>query len=168
MWYAMHMRAPGGKMMNKASTWQTKHAAGKMRCFRLKSIWRSPEMDARFANGKQNKNDTNLRLTALSMQQETILQHPNIQTKHMEVIYRRCLTKEEHWATAKSHHNRFKQAWWKCKKYQVHRLSENTSLPEINIRKACLEQANTHLQELIIAKQGMTWIYSKHRSKVPY
>ena len=32
----------------------------------------------------------------LSMQQETMLKHPNIQTKHMAVIYRRCLTKEEH------------------------------------------------------------------------
>ena len=32
----------------------------------------------------------------LSMQQETMLQHPNMKTKHMAVIYRRCLTKEEH------------------------------------------------------------------------
>ena len=32
----------------------------------------------------------------LSMQQETKLQHPNIATKHMAVIYRRCLTKDEH------------------------------------------------------------------------
>ena len=32
----------------------------------------------------------------LSMQQETMLQHPNIKTKHMAVIYRRCITKEEH------------------------------------------------------------------------
>ena len=31
MWYAMHMRASEGKMMNKASTWQTKYAARKMR-----------------------------------------------------------------------------------------------------------------------------------------
>ena len=52
----------------------------------------------------------------LSMQQETMLQHPNIKTKHMAVIYRRCFTKEEHWAMAKSQHNRFKQAWRKCKK----------------------------------------------------
>ena len=50
----------------------------------------------------------------LSMQQETMLQHPNLKTKHMAVIYMRCLTKEEHRATAKSHHNRFKQAWRKC------------------------------------------------------
>ena len=49
MWYAMHMRTLEGKMMNKASTWQTKYAAGKMRWFRLKSIWRSPETDALFA-----------------------------------------------------------------------------------------------------------------------
>ena len=32
----------------------------------------------------------------LSMQQETMLQHPNIATKHMTVIYKRCLTKHEH------------------------------------------------------------------------
>ena len=32
----------------------------------------------------------------LSMQQETMLQHPNIKTKHMAMIYRRCFTKEEH------------------------------------------------------------------------
>ena len=97
----------------------------------------------------------------LSMQQETMLQHPNIKTKHMAMIYRRCFTKEEHWATAKSHHNRFKQAWWKCKKYQVgHGIN--------SITKQCSEQVINMLQELIIAKQGMVWIYSKHRSKVPY
>ena len=32
----------------------------------------------------------------LSMQQETTLQHPNIITKYMEVIYRRSSKKEEH------------------------------------------------------------------------
>ena len=32
----------------------------------------------------------------LSMQQETMLKHPNIQTKQMAVIYKRCLSKEEH------------------------------------------------------------------------
>ena len=30
------------------------------------------------------------------MQQETKLLHSNITTKHMEVIYSRCLTKDEH------------------------------------------------------------------------
>ena len=30
------------------------------------------------------------------MQQETKLLHPNIATKHIEVIYSRCLTKDEH------------------------------------------------------------------------
>ena len=35
-------------------------------------------------------------MIALRMQQETMLQYPNIKSKHMEVIYRRCLTKEEH------------------------------------------------------------------------
>ena len=52
----------------------------------------------------------------LSMQQETMLQHPNIATKHMVVIYKRCLTKYEHWATTRSHNSRFKQAWQKCKR----------------------------------------------------
>ena len=33
---------------------------------------------------------------ALKMQQATMPQHPNIATKHMVVIYRRCLTKDEH------------------------------------------------------------------------
>ena len=97
----------------------------------------------------------------LSMQQETMLQHPNIKTKHMAVIYRRCLTKVEHWATAKSHHNRFKQAWRKSKSYQLgHGIN--------SITKQCSEQVINMLQELIIAKQAMAWIYSKHRSKVPY
>ena len=35
-------------------------------------------------------------MIALRMQQVTMLQHPNIATKHMAVIYRRCLTKDEH------------------------------------------------------------------------
>ena len=97
----------------------------------------------------------------LSMQQETMLQHPNMKTKHMAVIYRRCFTKEEHWATAQSHHNRFKQAWRKCKKLSGgHGINSST--------KQCSEQVINMLQELIIAKQGMAWIYSKHRSKVPY
>ena len=62
------------------------------------------------------------------MQQETKLLHSNIIIKHMAVIYSRCLTKHEHWATAKSHKSRFKQAWQKCKRYQLHRLSENTNM----------------------------------------
>ena len=37
-----------------------------------------------------------------------------------------------------------------------------------SITKQCSEQVINMLQELIIAKQGMAWIYSKHRSKVPY
>ena len=56
---------------------------------------------------------------------------------------------------AKSHKSRFKQVWKKCKRYQLHRLSENTNMPGNNIRKPCLEQANNMLQEHIIAKQGM-------------
>ena len=56
---------------------------------------------------------------------------------------------------AKSHNNRFKQAWQKCKRYQHHRLSENNNMPGINIRKQCLEQANNILQDHIIANKGM-------------
>ena len=100
------------------------------------------------------------------MQQESKLLHSNIATKHMAVIYSRCLTKYEHWATAKSHNSRFKQAWQKCKRYQLHRLSEN-NMSGINIRKQCLEQDNM-LQDQEIGKQGMAWNYSKHITKVPY
>ena len=64
-------------------------------------------------------------MIALRMQQVTKLHHSNIATKHMEVIYKRFLTKDEHWATARSRYNRFKQAWQKCKRYQLHRLTEN-------------------------------------------
>ena len=56
---------------------------------------------------------------------------------------------------AKSQNNRFKQAWKKCKRYPHHRLSENTNMAGINIRKQCLEQDNNMLQEQIMAKQGM-------------
>ena len=69
------------------------------------------------------------------MQQETKLLHSNIATKHMAVIYSRCLTNHEHRATAESHKSRSKQAWQKCKRYQHHRLSENNNMPGINIRK---------------------------------
>ena len=55
-------------------------------------------------------------MIALKMQQATMLQHSNIATKHMAVIYRRLLTKDEHWATASSQHNKLKQAWQKCKR----------------------------------------------------
>ena len=102
------------------------------------------------------------------MQQETKLLHSNIARKHMAVIYSRCFTKDEHWAMAKSHKSKFKQAWQKCKRYQLHRLGENTNMPGINIRKQCLEQDINMLQEQNIATQGMEWIYSKHRTKVPY
>ena len=64
-------------------------------------------------------------MIALKMQQVTMLQHPNIATKHMAVIYRRCLTKDEHWAMASSQHNMFKQAWQKCRRNQVHRLKQH-------------------------------------------
>ena len=65
------------------------------------------------------------------MQQETKLLHSNITTKYMAVMYTRCLTKHEHWATAKTHKSRFKQAWPKCRRYQLHRLGENTNMLEI-------------------------------------
>ena len=50
-------------------------------------------------------------MIALKMQQVTMLQHSNVAKKHMAVIYRRRLTKDEHWATARSQHNRFKKVW---------------------------------------------------------
>ena len=82
-------------------------------------------------------------MIALRIHQETMLQHPNISTKHMAVIYKRCLIRDEHWATANSDINRFKQAWQKCKRYQLgHGIN--------SIRKQCLEQANILLQEHII------------------
>ena len=62
------------------------------------------------------------------MQQETKILHSNIATKHMAVIHSRCLKKDVHLAMAKSHYSRFKQAWQKCKRYQVHRLSENNNV----------------------------------------
>ena len=67
-------------------------------------------------------------MIALKMQQETKLLHSNIATKHMAVIYSRCLTKDEHWAMAKSHKSRFKQASKKCKRYQLHRPREITNM----------------------------------------
>ena len=47
------------------------------------------------------------------------------------------------------------KAWKKCKRYLYHRLSENTNMPEINIRKPGLEQANNKLQDHIVANKGM-------------
>ena len=35
-------------------------------------------------------------MIALRIQQVTMLQHPNIATNHMTLIYRRCVTKDEH------------------------------------------------------------------------
>ena len=55
---------------------------------------------------------------------------------------------------AKSLKNMFKQAWQNCKRYQLHRLSEN-NMSGFNIRKQCLEQDNNMLQEDDIGKQGM-------------
>ena len=83
-------------------------------------------------------------MIALKMQQATMLQHSNIATKHMAVMYRRCLTKDEHWAMAKSHNCRFKQAWQKCKRYQVHRLSESTGHGRKQHQVAMFRARNQH------------------------
>ena len=56
---------------------------------------------------------------------------------------------------AKSHKSRFKQAWQKCKRYQVHTLGENNNMSGFDIRKQCLEQDDNMLQEHIMAKKGM-------------
>ena len=46
---------------------------------------------------KQEWHNSVINITMPSrMQQETKLLHPNIAKKHMEVIYSRCLTKDEH------------------------------------------------------------------------
>ena len=100
--------------------------------WQAKQEWHNPAINSTMPSG---------------MQQETKLLHSNIATKHMAVIYSRCLTKDEHWATAKSHKSRFKQAWQKCKRYQFHRLGENTNMSGINIRKQSLEQDIHMLQE---------------------
>ena len=55
-----------------------------------------------------------------------------------------------------SQNNMFKQAWQKCKRYQLHRLGENTNMSGNNIRKPCLEQANNMLREHIIENKDMS------------
>ena len=45
-----------------------------------------------------------------------MLQHSNMTTKYMAGIHSWSLTKDEHWDTANSSINRFKQAWQKCKR----------------------------------------------------
>ena len=44
------------------------------------------------------------------------LLHSNMATKYTAGIHSWCLTKDEHWATANSLNNRFKQTWQKCKR----------------------------------------------------
>ena len=56
---------------------------------------------------------------------------------------------------ANSLNSRFKQAWKKCKRYQVSDLVKLTACQEFIIRKQCLEHDNYMLQEHIMAKQGM-------------
>ena len=48
-----------------------------------------------------------------------MLRHSIMTTKYMAGIHSRCLTKDEHWATANSSINKFKQAWQNCKWQQV-------------------------------------------------
>ena len=83
-------------------------------------------------------------MIALRMQQVTMLQHLNIETKHMTVIYRRCLTKDEHWATASSQHIKLKQAWQKCKRLQVHRLKWKTRHGRKQHQVAMFRARNQH------------------------
>ena len=124
MWSVMHMRAPeendeqGSNLANQVWHWKDEMI--------------SVEIDIKITgNGctvckwqaKQEWHDSAINnMIALRIQQVTTLQHPNIARRHMAAIYRRCLTKDEQWATARSQHNRFKQAWQKCKRYPVHRL----------------------------------------------
>ena len=84
-----------------------------------------------------------------------MLQHSNMTTKYMEGIHSICLTKDEHIAMANSLNSKLKQAWPKCKRYQVTDLVKFTSSQEFNIRKQSLEHDNYMLQEHIMAKQGM-------------
>ena len=166
----MHMRAPEGKYL-------TRPQLGKPRASleRWVDFGRNRYKDHQNRmHGLQMASKTIMALSAINstmpskMQQETKLLRSNIATKHTAVIYSRCLTKDEHWATAKSHNRRFEQAWQKCKRYQVHRLRENNNMAGFNIRKQCLEKDINMLQEHIIATQGMEWNYSKHVTKVPY
>ena len=67
---------------NLASTWKSKCATGKMRWNRLKTIWRTPESELPFGNGKQFKYDTGLRFTASSHLNATRWTFYNTQTWH--------------------------------------------------------------------------------------
>ena len=105
MWYAMRMHAPEGK-------WWSRHQLGKPSMpletwgdfgwNRYKDHWNQ-------MHGLQMASKTIWHYSAINstmpskMQQETKLLHSNIATKHMAVVYSRCLTKDEHWAMAKSH-----------------------------------------------------------------
>ena len=57
-----------------------------------------------------------------------MLQHSNVIAKYMAGIHSWCLTKDEHWATANSSINRFKQAWQKCNWYQSSDLVKLTQV----------------------------------------
>ena len=60
----------------------------------------------------------------------------------------------------------FKQAWQKCKRYQVTDLVKITS-QEFNIRKQCLEQDNNMLQDHIIVIQRHDMNLLKAYNKSP-
>ena len=83
-------------------------------------------------------------MIALKMQQVTMLQHSKVATKHMAEMCRRCLTKNEHWATASAQHIKLKQAWKKCKRYQVHRLGEITGHSRKQNQVAMFRARNQH------------------------
>ena len=70
-------------------------------------------------------------------------------------MYKRCLTKHEHSATAKSHKSRFKQAWQKCKRYQLQRLSENTNMPKSTSGRNVQSKQTTCYRN--ISQQTMAW-----------
>ena len=169
IWYAMHMRAPEGK------DWSRHQLANQVCCWKDEMILVGIYIKITGIGctvckwqAKQEWHDSAINSTMPSkMKQETRLLHSNIATKHMAVIYSRCLKKDEHWAMANSHNSWFKQAWQKCKWYQVSDLSEITTNQEFIIRKKSLEHEKYMLQEHIMANQGMTWSYSKHTTKVP-
>ena len=99
MCYAMRMRAPGGKRMNKAVTWKNQVCHWKYEMI-------SVEIDIKITGigctvckwqAKQEWHNSAInRMMPTRMQQETKLLHSKIATKHTAVIYSSCLTKDEH------------------------------------------------------------------------
>ena len=105
VWCAMHLGTSEGK-------WWSRHQLGKpsMPLERWGDFGRNRYKDHR--NGctvckwqaKQERRKTALNsIIALKMHQETMLQHSNIETKHMALEYRWSSTNHEHWSTASTH-----------------------------------------------------------------